>query len=244
MTRVYIFFGCFLSFILVTATASASAQNIDQPRLVSGKSGKKLFFSPTTSEPGDIDRYIQQRHAVLEQIARQDPEALIEAQLSFRHYLRAPSFLKLIQKYPVKVTSLSIGWKDNSGGHDVKPGELIEQALNDAYKGYGDFIAEHYGHAVGDFEAQRSHIVSISDRERTLVFLKDASELKRVYDKHGILLYGTKVKGAAHVLWGLSSDHEVRLIDPMVDPRLSDLDSGQRIKAIAIPIHPSRAEIR
>lgn len=219
--------------------AESESQRVEVPT-VTEQNVTKFFFTPDGKDMQTINQYIEKRHQVLDKLAVEDPEQILDAQISFKQYLNSKQLAEVIKRYDVKVLTLNFGWKDNGGGQDIQKNESIEEALKRAHLSHKAFIQELY-ESASELQKKAIEEGSEEDRKREEKFFAEAKELKDIHEKHGVLYYGIKVTGTASKLKAIKDiDTHIRLVDPLWDERESILGATHKIKKIGIPISPHK----
>jgi len=223
--------------ILVIPTivwAEPKSPKVDIPTITE-QNARKFIFTPDKMDIQTINQYIKSRHQILDRLALENSEQVLDAQISFKRYLNSQQLAEVVKRYDVKVQTLNFGWKDNGGGLDIAKDESLEEALIRDHFDHKAFVEELYETAS---ELQKQAITE-QDRKREDEFLAHAKELKDIYEKHGVLYYGMRVKGKASKLKAIKDkDSDVRLVDPLWDEREKGLRGIYKIKKIGIPISP------
>lgn len=217
--------------------AESKSQKVDVP-MVTEQNVTKFIFTPNKIDIQTISQYIKIRHQILDELASENPEQVLDAQISFKRYLNSQQLTEVVKRYDVKVLTLNFGWKDNGGGLDIAKDESLEEALIRSHFNHKTFVDELY-ESASEFQKKAIEGMSEQDRKREDEFLANAKELKDMYEKHGVLYYGIKVTGTASKLKAIKdTGTHIRLVDPLWDERESILGATHKIKKIGIPISP------
>lgn len=217
--------------------AESKSQKVDVP-MVTEQNVTKFIFTPDKMDIQTINQYIRSRHQILDKLASENPEQVLDAQISFERHLNPQQLTEVVKRYDVKVLTLNFGWKDSGGGQDIRKDESLEEALIRSHSNHKAFVEELY-ESASEFQKKAIEGMSEQDRKREDEFLANAKELKDMYEKHGVLYYGVKVIGTASKLKAIKdTDTNIRLVDPLWDERESILGATHKIKKIGIPISP------
>jgi len=210
---------------------------------IDGSRAKMFFMSSDKSKSG-INNYIKKRHEVLERLAREYPDRELHAQVSFNDYMSAEQVVALVKKNKLDTVSFSIGWKEMSGGHDLKQGESIEEAMKSSVLGHEGFITalqEDINMQIAHFREQGMTDGQIQSEQ---AFQREATELREliaVHQKYGVPYYGIRIVGSAKQLHALTGNDEdkLRLVDPLWGGTVEDeINNLYLMQKIAIPIKP------
>lgn len=217
--------------------AESKSPKVDIP-MVTKQNVTRFIFTPDKTDLQTIHQYIKNRHQILDKLASERPEQVLDAQISFRQYLNSQQLIEVIKHYDVKVLTLNFGWKDNGGEVDIAKDESIEEALIRTHSNHKDFVEELY-ESASELQKEAIEGMNEQDRQREDDFFAEAKELKDIYEKHGVLYYGIKVIATASKLKAIKdTDTHIRLVDPLWDERESLLGVTHKIKKIGIPISP------
>jgi len=202
----------------------------------------RMFFTPADRSEHTVTRYISNRHRALEDLARREPEKMLHAQLSFTGYMAADRLLAFVQQHQLETVTLNIGWGENSGGYQRKPGESIQEAIASAARHHQQFLQVMREDA--DRQAARLKEQGISDDQMRpeRAFRENAHALGNVYETYGVPFYGVEVAGTAQTLQFLTKeDTIVRLVDPLwggeVEEAMTDM---YRTIKVPVPLMPRR----
>ncbi len=218
--------------------AESKSQKIDVP-MVTEQNVTKFIFTPDKMDIQTINQYIKSRHQILERLALENPEQVLDAQISFRDYLNSKQIAKIIRDYGVDVVTLNIGWKEQGGEYNIRQDESIEEALEKANAHHRIFIDELYESASNEYQEKMNGSISEQERQRLSEFLAHAVDLKNTFETYGVLYYSMRVKGKASKLKAIKGrDSNIRLVDPLWDEREKGLRGIYKIKKIGIPISP------
>lgn len=218
--------------------AESKSQKVNVP-MVTEQNVTKFIFTPDKMDIQTINQYIKSRHQILDRLALENPEQVLDAQISFRDYLNSKQIAKVIRDYGVDVVTLNIGWKEQGGEYNIRQDESIEEALERANAHHRIFIEELYESAYNEHQEKMNGSISEQERQRLSEFLAHAIDLKNTFETYGVLYYGIRVKGKALKLKTIKDrDGNIRLVDPLWDDKEKELRGIYKIKRIGIPISP------
>jgi hypothetical protein len=218
--------------------AESKSQKVDV-LMVTEQNVTKFIFTPDKMDIQTINQYIKSRHQILDRLALENPEQVLDAQISFRDYLNSKQITKIIRDYGVDVVTLNIGWKEQGGEYNIRQGESIEEALERANTHHRILIEELYESAYNEYQEKMNGGISEQEWQRLSGFLDHAIDLKNTFETYGVLYYGMRVKGKASKLKAIKDkDSNIRLVDPLWDEREKGLRGIYIIKKIGIPISP------
>lgn len=228
----------FVFYASVTATANSASPSL-LPKAVLKENRARLFFTPPEKDVATISEYIASRHLTLDELAVHDPNRILEAQISFNDYLNTGQVKALMTRHRLDAATLSMGWKDQVGGHEVRPNQPLEEALKGAALYYERLLKDLHESAASQFEGNRAESMGREELRRSNEFLAHAQELKQVFESRGVLYYGVKVKARSSKLKEIKdAGQAIRLVDPLWDSRESELGKTHLLTKIAIPIRP------
>ncbi len=233
-------FGWLLLFLALPEITTA--QDLATPILISGKHGNRLVFTPRSNARVAINAYVTERHKILDNLADRSPNEVIEAQVSYSHYLNKTELLDAINKYRTQTLSLNVGWGEQVGGYEIKKHEPVEHAINNAAFHHTMFVNELYESAHNEFQQNTQEIRSPEALERLSTHLAHAKELKVQLEKRGVLFYGARIKGRTSEIRRIKdTDKLIRLVDPIW---AEDTGSVEIInsKRISVPLSPYQYE--
>lgn len=222
---------------IVTAIASAAPVDVEHstPLTIVRERGMTQLFSARGKSKDEIDSYISARHRVLDELSETASDEVIDAQISFREYLDAEMLKKRMKSTPVRAVSISFGWHEQVAGYDLRREESLEEALRNAAAHHRVFVDELYTSARDELEAQAAAGSRIEELERHARFAAHASEVRSMFDRRGLLVFGVKVRAKSRAIKDLKDqDPLIRLADPLWD---SQAPTG-RVHKIGIPISP------
>lgn len=218
--------------------AESKSPKVDVP-MVTEQNVTKFIFTPDKMDVQTINQYIKSRHQILDRLALENPEQVLDAQISFKDYLDSKQIAKVIKDYGVDVVTLNIGWKVQGGEYNIRQDESIEEALERANAHHRIFIEELYESAYNEYQGKMNGSISEQEQQRISDFLAHAIDLKNTFETYGALYYGIRVKGKALKLKTIKDrDSNIRLVDPLWDDREKELRGIYKIKRIGIPISP------
>lgn len=222
---------------IVTAIASAGPVDVEHssPLTIVRERGTTQVFAARGKSKGELDSYISARRRVLDELSETSSDEVIDAQISFREYLDAEMFKKRMKSMPVRVVSFSFGWHEQVAGYDLQREESLDEALRSANAHHRVFVDELYTSAREEVEAKATAGSRIEELERHASFLAHAAEVRTMFDRRGLLVFGVKVRAKARIIKELNDqDPLIRLADPLWD---SQALAG-RVRKIGIPISP------
>ncbi len=208
---------------------------------ISGKRAK-MFFMPPDDSKESINTYIKRRHVVLKELSEKDPDKKLQAQISFQGYMVSDQAVALVKENTLEPVTLNIGWKENGGGHDLVQGESIEDALELAALDQEEFLSVLQEDADRQITSQRQKGINDKQMGAELEFKKNADDLRDVFNKKGITLYGIQVAASAKQLHKLTSnDKTIRLVDPLWGGSVEEEITKVYITTkVAIPLTPEK----
>ncbi len=201
----------------------------------------RLFFMPQNDSKDAVNDYIRKRHEALARLAKEEPDKELQAQISFQGYMVANQVVSFVKENRLDPVTLTIGWKEHGGGHDLQQGESIEDAIKAASLFQKSMIAELQEDANRDVAELRKQGEHGAPLETALTFQKEINEQNAVFQAKGVTYYGIRVAGRADQLYALTSnDKEIRLVDPLwgglVEKEMSEI---YPVKKIPIPLKPN-----
>ena len=202
----------------------------------------RMFFMPADNSKSTIDNYIKKRHEALAKLSENDPHKELHAQISFQGYMSTDQIIALVKENQLDPVTLNIGWKENGGGYDLKPGESIEAAVESAALHQGRFIAQLREDADMQITSLRQQGMSNAQMKSALEFQKNANELSSVFHNKGIPFYGIRVAASANQLHTITSDDQtIRLVDSLWGGSVEEeITNVYPTRKIAIPLIPDK----
>lgn len=217
------------------ASPAVPAEAVEHPLRVTNERGTAVIFVAPSTGP---DKYIADRHLLLDRLAARSPDATLEAQLSFSRHLTSSDLLKELDDSGVTVRTLNFGWDGQSGGFDLREGENLQAALARLHRYHGEFINQMKdSRKLIETETERNGHRP-EDKERYERHVEHVGELATSYDAYGVLFTGARVSATASRLRAFRDyAASVRLVDPLWD-ELSDASGIPDVRKIAIPLPP------
>jgi hypothetical protein len=223
------------SLAIVIGSAESLAAEHTSPLTVVRERGTTQIFAARGKSKDEIHAYINARHRVLDELSESSPDEVIESQISFREYLDADTFKARMKSMPVRVVSLSFGWHEQVAGYDLRNEESLDDALRSASAHHRAFVDELYTSAREELEAKAKAESGTEELERHAGFSAHSVEVKTIFDRRGLLVFGVKVRAKARVIKEMKErDPLIRLADPLWE---SQTPTG-RVRKIGIPISP------
>lgn len=230
-----------LWFAVMSGATAVSAQDPGAPLTVARERSATQIFRARGKTRAEVHEYIRARHTVLDEIASSRPLESIDAQISFREYLDVAAFKSRMKASPLRVVALSFGWQDQMSGYELQNGESLDAALQRVAGIHRAFLEELHASAREELEGKSTARTTGDDLERHATFAAHASEVKKTFERRGLLVFGVRVRGPASAIKQMKDrDVLIRLADPLWDP--GTLFPAAR--RVGVPISPYEHEKR
>lgn len=187
----------------------------------------KMFFMPEGSSPQSIAEYIKERHKLLDYLAEEYPNKVIETQISLKDFLTGDEILAILNQYDVKIKVFNPGWKDSSGDFVLKEDESLSEALQR--------LNEYEKEMLEGFLSMESY--REEKESKAMDTWKDCWDN---FQKRGVMIYGIKLEGKTAEIKKMKDEaKQIRLADPLWKGSLYNLlQKTHIVSPIAIPLNP------
>jgi len=169
-------------------------------------------------QPEKVAEYIQERHACLKALARDNSKTEIAAQVSFVDFIPDRKAVEIIEKHRSKVTILRHGWRDESGEFGMDPDDSVEENLKVLHQKTHDFLALRRKSLRELLQKMPSSAnpESMTTREKNIRDQQlNVEERWEMLQRNEVPVYGATVKGGAGELEKLIAHLSVRLVDAL-----------------------------
>ena len=198
----------------------------------------KIFPGPQSNASQRINEYIKERHECLNNIAHQEPQKNIIAQVSLSGFLPAIEVMSKIRARQLIISELNHGWRNLGGGYKVYSHLSQEETLKDFIQKHETFLLELLQDSSVILKESERH----TERDQGIKDLIQNAEEQLVMAKEGVVMvYGATVTGNARSISDLTRDSIVKLVDTSeCSEKTKDIlkNEGYEARVIFIPLKP------